>query len=52
MQEMSEMWIQSLGRDSLEERMAAHSNILAWKITWTEESDRLQSIGLQTAGHN
>ena len=53
MQDMSEMWIRSLGQeDSLEEGMAAHSNILTWKITWTEEPDRLESIGLQTVGHN
>ena len=30
--------------------MATHSNILAWKIPWTEVPDRLQSMGLQTAG--
>ena len=32
--------------------MAAHSSVLAWRIPWTEESDRLQSIGLQSVGHN
>ena len=32
--------------------MATHSNILAWKILWTEETGRLQSIGLQRVGHN
>ena len=37
----------SLGReDSLKEKMAAHSSILAWKIPWTEEPGRLQSVGL------
>ena len=37
MQEMQEMWIQSLGReDPLEEGMVTHSSILAWKIPWTE----------------
>ena len=36
----------SLGReDPLEEEMATHSNILAWKIPWTEEPSRLQSMG-------
>jgi len=34
--------------DPLEEGMAAHSSVLAWKIPWTEEPDRLQSIGWQT----
>ena len=35
---MQEIWVQSLGReDSLEEEMATHSSILAWKIPWTEE---------------
>ena len=39
--------IQSLNReDPLEEGMATHSSILAWRIPWTEEPDRLQSIGL------
>ena len=32
--------------------MAAHSSFLAWKIPWTEESGRLQSIGLQRVGHD
>ena len=45
---MQEMWAQSLGEeDPLEKGMAAHSSILAWKIPWTEEYGRLQSIGLQ-----
>ena len=35
------------GEDALEERMATHSSILAWKIPWTEEPCRLQSMGLQ-----
>ena len=38
--------------DSLEEVMAAHSSILAWTISWTEESGRLLSIGFQRVGHN
>ena len=39
--------ILGLGRDPLEEEMATHSSILAWRIPWTEESDGLQSMGLQ-----
>ena len=43
----------SLGwEDPLEEEMATHSNILARKIPWTEEPGGLQSIGLQTVGHD
>ncbi|KAM7247377.1 hypothetical protein CapIbe_001330, partial [Capra ibex] len=43
-----EMWIQSLGReDPLEEEMATHSSVLAWRIPWTEEPGRLQSTGSQ-----
>ena len=39
------MWVQSLGqKDPLEEGMAAHSSILAWRIPWTEEPGELQSI--------
>ena len=37
---------------ALEKEMATHSNILAWKIPWTEESGRLQSIGWQRVGHD
>ena len=45
--------VQSLGReDLLEKEMATHSSILAWKIPWTEEPGRLQSMGLQRVGHN
>ena len=41
---MRETWVQSLGReDLLEKEMSTHSNILAWKIPWTEEPGRLQS---------
>ena len=43
------MCVQSLGReDPLEKEMATHSSILSWRIPWTEESGRLQSMGLQT----
>ena len=48
-----EMWVQSLGwEDPLEEGMATHSSILAWRIPWTEEPGRLQSMGLQRVGHD
>ena len=48
-----ENWIQSLGReDPLDKAMAPHSSILAWKIPWTEEPCRLQSMGLQRVRHN
>ena len=48
-----ETWVRSLGReDPLEEEMATHSNILAWEIPWTEESDSLWSMGLQRVRHN
>ena len=47
------MWVQSLGReDPLEEGMATHSGILAWRIPGTEEPRGLQSIGLQRVGHD
>ena len=50
---MWETWVQSLGWDDpLEEGMATHSSILAWKILWTEESGRLQSMGSQRVRHN
>ena len=42
------MWVQALGwEDTLEEEMATHSSILAWKIPWMEEPGRLQSMGPQ-----
>ena len=40
------------GEDPLEEAMATHSSILAWKIPWTEEADRLQTMGSQRVGHD
>ena len=43
--------IPGLGR-SLEKEMASHSSILAWEISWTEESSGLQSVGLQRARHD
>ena len=50
---MRETQFQSLGgEDALEKEMATHSSILAWKIPWTEEPGRLQSMGSQRAGHD
>ena len=47
------MWVQSLGwEDPLEKEMTTYFSILAWRIPWTEEPGRLQSMGLQTVGHN
>ena len=52
MQEPLETRVRSLGReDPLEESMATHSSILAWRIPWTEESGGLQSNGLKEHGH-
>ena len=49
MQETEEMGVRSLGQeDPLEESLATHSNILAWRIPWTEKPGRLQSMGLQS----
>ena len=46
-------WVRSLGwEDPLEESMVNHSSILAWKIPWTEDPGRLQSMGLQGVRHN
>ena len=45
---MQDTWVRSPGQeDPLEEEMATHSSILAWKIPWTEEPGRLQYMGLQ-----
>ena len=50
---MQEMQVQSLGQeDALEEEMATHSSILAWGIQWIEEPGGLQSMGLQSIGHD
>ena len=50
---MRETWVRSLGReDPLEKGMATHSSILAWRIPWTEEPGRLQSMGSQRVGHD
>ena len=48
-----EMQVQSLGReDALEEEIATHSRILAWRISWTEEPGGLQFMGPQRVGHD
>ena len=45
---VQETWVQFLDQeDPLEKEMATHSSILAWRIPWTEEPGRLQSMGLQ-----
>ena len=50
---IQETWVRSLDReDLLEKEMATHSSILAWKIVWTEEPGRLQSMGSQRVRHN
>ena len=53
MQEMQEMPVQSLGwEDPLEEEMATHFSVLAWRIPWAEEPGGLQSVGLQIVGQD
>ena len=50
---MQETQVRFLGwEDPLEKEMETHSSILAWKIPWTEETDRLQSMGSQRVGHD
>ena len=53
---LSTMWetrVRALGwEDSLEKEMAIHSSTIAWKIPWTEEPGRLQSMESQRVGHN
>ena len=50
---MRETRVQSVGwEDLLEKEMATHSSILAWKIPWTEEPGRLQSMVWQRVGHD
>ena len=49
---VQETWVQLLGQeDPLEKGMATHSSILAWRIPWTEEVSRLQSMGSQRIRH-
>ena len=53
MQELQELQVRSLGQeDPLEDGMATHSSILAWKIPGTQEPGELQSIRSQRVGHN
>ena len=50
---MQETWVQALGWEYLLEKgIATHSSILAWRIPWTEEPGRLQSMGSQRVRHN
>ena len=51
---IQETWVGSLGQeDPLEKGMATHSSILAWRVPWTEEPDKLYSSwGLKRVGHN
>ena len=50
---MQESRVQSPGReDPLEKEMAIPSSILAWRIPWTEEPGKLQSVGSQRVGHD
>ena len=52
-QELRELRVQLLGReDPLEEGMASHSSILAWRIPWTEDPGGLQSMGSQRVRHD
>ena len=47
------MWVRALSwEDPLEEEMATHSSILAWKIPWTEEPGGLESMGLERVKHD
>ena len=53
MQETQETQVRSMGQeDPLEEGMATRCSILAWEIPWTEEPDRLHSMGLQRVRHD
>ena len=49
---MRETWVPFLGREDLEKEMAIHSSTIAWKIPWTEEPHRPQSMGSQRVGHD
>ena len=50
---MWKTWVQSLvWEDPLEENMATHSSIFAWEISWAEELEGLQFMGLQRVEHN
>ena len=48
---MQETWVRYLGQeDTLDKDMAIHTSTIAWKIPYTEEPGRLQSVGLQRIG--
>ena len=50
---MQKNWVRSLGQeDRLEKAIATHSSIFAWRILWTEEPGKLQSMGSQRVRHN
>ena len=50
---MQETWVQSPGREGpLKKGMVTYSNILAWRIPWTEEPGRLESMGSQRVGYD
>ena len=50
---IQETWVQSLGqKDPLENEMATHSSIFAWRVLWTEEPGGLQFMGLQRVRHD
>ena len=50
---MQDTWVQPLHwEDPLEKGIASHSNILAWRIPWTEEAGGLHSMGMQRVGHD
>ena len=50
---MQETWVQSLGqKDPLQKGMTAHSSMLVWRIPWTEEPGRLQSMGSHGVRHD
>ena len=53
MQETKKRWVRSLGwEDTLEEGVAIHDSVLAWRIPRTEESEGLQPMGSQGVGHD
>ena len=45
-------WVRDLQEDPLEEGIASHSSVLAWRIPWTEKPDGLQSMESQKVGHS
>ena len=49
---MKKLWYMYIYTHKLEKKMATHSSILAWKIPWTEELGRLQSLGSHRVGHD